>query len=83
MRSCFSYFLYVFFFFFFTCVVIVVFVTNKKKKKKKKKKSPDHNIKYTCVFNTYVRLPNGKHKNNRFGLKFYEFNDQTTTGERK
>ena len=36
MRSCFSYFLYV-----FTCVVIVVFVTNeiKEKKKKKKKKS--------------------------------------------
>ena len=44
MRSCFSYFLYVF----FTCVVIVVFVTNeikkkkinKKKKKIKKKKTP-------------------------------------------
>ena len=33
MRSCFSYFLYV-----FTCVVIVVFVTNEIKKKKKKKK---------------------------------------------
>ena len=34
MRSCFSYFLYV-----FTCVVIVVFVTNEIKEKKKKKVS--------------------------------------------
>ena len=32
MRSCFSYFLYV-----FTCVVIVVFVTNEIKEEKKKK----------------------------------------------
>ena len=42
MRSCFSYFLYV-----FTCVVIVVFVTNeikeKNKKKKKKKRVPTVN----------------------------------------
>ena len=41
MRSCFSYFLYV-----FTCVVIVVFVTNEikeKKKRKKKKKKKNFN----------------------------------------
>ena len=42
MRSCFSYFLYV-----FTCVVIVVFVTNEIKEKKKKKKKVYTRL--TCI----------------------------------